>query len=429
MGTGLYSSVIGLFFLIIISFLYSSLIGGREAKKLRLKVWFIVTVVYSISALIVSQSFDVNNFFMLSDPCRYLANAAGSQTLQYSIEELFVNSYLNLADDNGLYNLLIAYWGAFCNLKLDGTTSFAITQISVLFGILSAVTLFRILSNEFPSSKAFKYTIAFSLLSLFHFYSLVIVRDICISLFYLLSFEVVQKKFSIKGLVLLIIYMLLAWGFRLYSGLFMIAFIAYYIYKTIAKTKAKYIIIPFFIFIVGYFVISSMFVVEQSVEEIKLANEETLDRGGGLVMKLLTLPPVIKQIVMLFFTQIAPFPPTSSLMEASSVSQLYMSILVIIYEIWWFLIAYTMFYVLLGKRYITKIEFNDAILLLIAVTLIIATSSHPDIRRMMPVYPIIYYEYLKLKSTTFSPAWYRKTRKNLAIIYVGLLLVYTVLKF
>ena len=429
MGTGFYSSIVGIIIVLSISFLYGFFIGTRKERKWRLKIWLTVSVVYLISAWVVSQSFDTVHYFMMTDPCNYISNAANSTSLHYDMEELFINSYLNLADDNGLYNIMISYWGAVCNVIFDGVNSFSLSLLSVVFGILSAITLFRVLSSYFSVDKAFKYTLVFALLSQFHLYSLVILRDICICFFYLLCFEVVQKKFSVKGLILLLVCMILSWGIRLYSGLFVIAFILYYIYKAISHTKIKYIIIPVFVVLVGYFVISSMFVVEQTVEEINTMNEGTIDRGGGMVMRLMSLPPVIKQIAMLFFTQIAPFPPTGPLFEASNISELYMSILVITYEFWWFLIAYTMFYVMLGKGYIMKIDFNDVLLLLISVALIIAASSHPDVRRMMPVYPIIYYEYLKFRSNSFNTKWFKTTRKNLSLIYVVLLMVYLVLKF
>ncbi len=429
MGTGLFSSFVGVGCVLIISLLYALLFGKKSEVRWRTRIWGVVSFVYLLSALIVSHCFNTVNYFMMSDPCNYIANAASSSSFDFDVAGTLIKCYIQLGDNNGLYNLMISSVGAFYNTSCDGVNSFNLSLISVVFGIMSAVTLFRVLAVYFPEKKAYKYTLTFSLLSLFHFYSVVIVRDICVAFFYLLCFEVVQKRFSIKGLLLLVLYMLLAWGVRLYSGLFAVAFILYYVYSVISNRKIKYIVIPLFAGILIYALFSISFVVEQSIAEINLANEDTLDRGGGLVMKLLTLPPVIKQVAMLFFTQIAPFPPTGFLFTASRIPEVYMSLMVIIYEFWWYLIAYTVFYVLLVKGFVKRIDFTDLLLLGIAVALIIATSSHPDIRRMMPVYPIIYYEYLKLRSTTFSPHWYRITRNNLTYVYIGLLLVYMVLKF
>lgn len=431
MGQGFFSSLFGTFLVLLICYLYCY-IGDRNLLKSRLRLWRIVSLVYLMSALIVSFSFSDSDFFVVSDSANYIAKFG---------KVLFVSSkntmdtismtYLDFGDNNGLFNSIINYMSYIANRNFDGVNSYYFALLSVMFGVLSTITLFRILSQYYFVKDATKFTLLFAFLSLYHFYSVVIIRDICITTFYLLSFEVVLKNFSVRGLLLLVLYMLLAWGFRLYSGLFISLFILYYVYLPLSQSKFKYILIPVFGLILAYFVFSSMYIIDQTMEELENYSEftqEGAEKSGGLVGKLLSLPPVIKQIVLVFYSQITPLPPYLLLFEVKTPSHLYMAIMVIVYEIFWFLVSYTLFYMLLLKKYYKQLRVQDLLLLLVVLVFIIANTSHPDIRRMMPVYPIIYFYYLKIKSTPSGKDWFILTQKKLIAVYCCLLVVYNIIK-
>lgn len=423
--TGIFAT----FFVILISALYS-VFGDSKTRKWRLRVCAVVALCYICSAFIVSFSFEDGRFFLLNDPARYIERTIYETMSFRSAMQYLSDCYFDFADNNALYNVFLSYIGKIYKTRFDEVTPFALALTSVFFGILCSVTLFRILSNYYTPQAAFKYTLAFSLLSLFHFYSVVVLRDIIIAFFYLLCFEIVQKPFTTKRLIWLILLMLLAWGVRLYSGLFISLFIMYYLYISSAKTKASFLLIPMLLVAIGFIALSSMTVIEQSVAEIELYQEFTDERAGavgGLITRLLALPPIIREISLTFFSQITPFPPYLSFRFVETFSNFYMSSMVLVYEVWWYSISFMLMYMLFVDGQLGRLVSKDKLILLIALVFIVANTAHPDIRRMMPVYPILYFYYLNCKSC-MSVKLFRSKRRGLMAIYCVLLVAYYIIK-
>ena len=113
-------------------------------------------------------------------------------------EDLY-KCYFEFSDSNLLYNAYLNVMAVFANTKLDGMTVFGMTLLQTVWGILSSIVLFRILTRHIEVDKAFRYTLIFSLCSLFLFYSTVIIRDIIICFLYLCAFDIVDRKFSLLG--------------------------------------------------------------------------------------------------------------------------------------------------------------------------------------------------------------------------------------
>ena len=427
------SALYGSVYVVLICIIYCLAIGDSKSRLLRLKLCGVVSIVYMLSALIFSYSFDNEEFFMLNDPMTYIERTK-SETLSFSASMNYVRScYFDFADNNALYNMLLNFTGIFYKKNYDGVTAYSLALTSVLFGILSSITLFRIISRYFNDKKAYTYTLIFSILSLFHFYSVVVVRDVVVAFFYLLSIEIILKKrFTLVRLIMLIVIMLITWGVRLYSGLFLNLLILFYVYTSIKRSGAiMVLLIPLLLITIGLLIYSSSSVIERSVDEIDLYSEFTYERASeshGLIYRLLVLPPVIKQIALTLYSQITPFPPHLSLLSSNTFSQYYMSTMVIIYEVWWFSVSISLLYILFIKRTFFTLPNNDKLLILIAYAFIIANTAHPDIRRMMPVYPILYLFYLIFKYKIFDLEWFKFKQKQIMLAYISLLVLYVVLK-
>lgn len=431
MNNGIISSCVGC--IIVLSLCYIYAVSGSYNKKWTVRVLLASSTVYLVGAFIASMSFSTLRFFAVSDCGKYIIMASEMQSFSWSGDVIPVleESFLQLGDNNALYNLLVRYIGYFCNTYLDGISAFSLTLISVLFGILSSIALFKVLSEFFTSAKAYKYSLAFSCFSLFNFYSIVILRDISIAFMYLLCIGVIIKPFSLKGVVKLLIFMLITIGIRLYSGIFLVAFIFFYAYKGAKNTKFKYILLA----IVGVIGLAILYVstdiINQTKEELELYEEFTTERtaqSGGLVNVFYRLPPIIKQLSLVLYSQITPFPSYLSLKNAHSFSDVYLGILIVIYEFWWYLVSFTLLYMLFLKKLILRTDHITKVLLLVVLVFIIANTSHPDIRRMMPVYPIIYFVYLQLKNEYGKVVGVKSIERNLIFVYFFLLLVYNVIK-
>jgi hypothetical protein len=171
---------------------------------------------------------------------------------------------------------------------------------------------------------------------------------------------------------------------------------------------------------------------EQTTRELDGYYEFTENRSAevnGLITNLYRLPSGIKQIAIMFYSQMAPFPSYGTLLQAETFPQIWMSISVIVYELFWFFIFYTLFVSLCTKRSYKYFSQGELTLLIIAFIFIIANTAHTDIRRMMAAYPVIYLLYLKLRNGHISKYWFASTTRKLAFLYIILTVTYSVLKF
>ena len=67
------------------------------------KLYNIVFIVYSLLALVVSFSFSIKDFFLVSDPSRYLDFFLNS-TYVFWDKERIIECYLEYKDNNALHN-------------------------------------------------------------------------------------------------------------------------------------------------------------------------------------------------------------------------------------------------------------------------------------------------------------------------------------
>lgn len=158
-----------------------------------------------------------------------------------------------------------------------------------------------------------------------------------------------------------------------------------------------------------------------------MTNDQAIARDGLFTM-FYKLPNGIRQIAILFYSQMAPFPSFTVLLSVKTLPNLVMAITVIIYQLWWYFVFYTLIYYMITCGLLRNFSTKEKLLFIMAIIFIIANTSHPDIRRMMPVYPITYILYLKVKDSLASHFWIRSTRVVLSFCYVGLLLVYFIMK-
>ena len=76
---------------------------------------------------------------------------------------------------------------------------------SVISGSLMAIVFYKICLLFFDAKRSVIYALLYSLCTVVFYYSFTLVRDIHIAFFYILSFYIIFKRFSIKGFVLLLL--------------------------------------------------------------------------------------------------------------------------------------------------------------------------------------------------------------------------------
>lgn len=417
-STGMY--VIGAVFVV----LYQ-----RENLKKNFLFYNIVFSVYFTLAFIVSSSFSVRDFFLVSDPSRYIESFINSTGVSWGREDI-VSCYLDYTDSNALYNAYLDNVAVFVNKSLGGITVYGLTICNTIWGVLSSVVLFRILTRRLDLNRAFRFSLVFAFCSLFLFYSTVIIRDIIICFLYLVAFDIVDQKFKLSGVIKLLLLIFLTWGIRLYSGLFLIVFFGYYFYKVLYNSAlrpvATFVFAILLVSMSGFILASD--IVSQTMDEMQLYTEFASEQSaGGMVSKLQSLPPGISHLSIALFMMIGPLPPLNSYIGVQTFSHFVMSTMRIVAAFFWFVLFYSLFYKLFIKKYIAKLPFDRIVLLLVCLVFIFANTSHPDVRRMLPVFPIIFVQYTEICKIENKTLFGSEVSKNLMAFYViiaiGLLLI------
>ena len=393
----------------------------------------IVYAIYLVSAVIYSSVYENGKWFLASDPLSYF-ELLGLKQMDVDPLTQIVMCYGLFHDGNELHELFVRYCIIFSNNYLDGANVLFLTLTNVMFGVLSVAPIYRVLCKILNPNTAFRYCLAFAALSPFIMYSSLFVRDIVIAFFYAHAIEIILGRFKVRNVFLLLILALLAWGVRLYNGLFLIVFVFYYLVSPfLNKKRARIALLVIFIplFFYSYPLIQNSVLFEQSVDEMELYQEFSQEEGGpdSFSGKLYSLPFGIKEVALVLYTQIAPFPNYMPIENAQSMGQFYMAMQIFIYELYWYFIAFGLLYMIFINGAYKQLAFNEVIFLIICFVFLLLYASHPDVRRYMCIYPLILYLYAKVRCVYLRNIGIVRMNKRLMVCYLCLLLVYWGLKF
>ena len=401
-------------------------------RKREYKLLGVVTLIYIISAFITSRNFLDGKFFLVSDVTQY-TRWIGLTHADDNYWEMIAQNYLGLLDKDTLHEVFVRIVCIFGNNYLGGATVYYLTLSHTFFGIMAALALYRTLLYYYDSNKAYKYALAFALCSPFLFYSNVIIRDIIIAFCFARGIEIVLGEFKFKNLIPLLFFTILAAGVRLFSGLFMLSFVAVYLTKRYEHTKLKMIIIPVFVILIAGVVAGGMVnaLIEQTQEQLEYYQEydaNSAASSGGLSNYLLALPTGVKEIALFFYSQFMPFPFYAHLATATNITEFYQGFTTIIYPIWWFYIFYMFFVLYIFKGKYKQLPLSMNMFILLSFAYIFANTAQIDVRRMMHIYPFLFIISLYCQNFLSSRKEVRKTRKLLLGGYAFLLVVYLVIK-
>ena len=425
------SSVVAMLLLYLLGFLSVNLRNNAADRSSGSKVFGKVFSVYVISVFIASRSFLNGQSFYVEDPIKYIDKYGIINTWSFSDAlEVVTQTIFFFSDDNGLYNQGLSFWSYIANHYFDGTSVFYLSFFQTLFGVLTALEVYKIFAYYFLPSKACKYACLFTLLSLFHIYSIVIVRDIAIAYLYMIGLRIVIRKPKITDIFILLFVLAATVGIRLYTGLFFGAFIMFWLYKLLQDkkyAKFKFLLVP--IIIVGVVFVGAAFASSVLIESTtnQMESLDAMYEGkSGVSSRLRGLPIGVRHIAILFFSQL-PLDNLSRFSIASSLSNYYLAILAVVYEIFGFVIFYGLMYYCLFKGFFKKMAFNERWILIIMLIFIALTlSSHIDLRRSMEAVPFIFLLYM-LVPETYNRAIWHKTNKNLIAIGVLMMIAYSMI--
>jgi len=243
----------------------------HSIKKNAINLTGLLYCIYWISSAIISLSFENGQMFYVKDPSEYysLYQSIHSFKLQEYIDNLS-NLYLTFKDNNALYNSIMAWLAYLGNGCVNGANMMYYTSFHLLFGVLAALAEYRIMCMLEKPINAFRHTLIFGCLSLYHIYSCVCVRDIWIAATFLWGIVIVLRKTSLRGLLCLFFLFVFTAGTRIYSGLFFIVFIVYYLYKMAQTSPVKgvYYIVMFIFGVVALTSAVGALLLEQTVGDM-----------------------------------------------------------------------------------------------------------------------------------------------------------------
>ena len=425
-------SVLLVIFLIGCGILFEIQLTEHKDRAPQRRLLCTVASVYMITAVFSAYCFEDGKFFMMNDPTQYFIHLKMT-TMDKDPLTSFVACYGLMNDNNEMHELFVRYCILFSNNYLDGASVIYLTLINVFFGVISVGAVFRILRKVVSKDKAFQYSLAFALLCWFHYYSISFVRDIIIACIYTHIIEMLLERFKFRNLILMLIFVFVVWGIRLYSGFFVVAFIAYYLFSLFSSKIGKkfVIVISAATLIAALPVVSKFEAVTKSAEEINNYQEFSAEHASStsLAAKLESLPPVVREVSLILYTQISPFPSyIGTIDSAKDIFQFFLGLLCVICEFFWYIIAFGLLYMLFVEGGYKYLNIDDILLLGIICVFLYLNSSQIDMRRFMGVYPLILYYYLKTRFVFLKSV--RLTNMNIRLIsgYIVLLVIYMLLK-
>jgi hypothetical protein len=407
-------------------------IRNKFARNGGIKLFGIVFSLYLISSYIASFSFLQGNYFFVKDPVKYINMFASTNSWSFDdfLFDLYHN-YFEFGDNNPLYNHTLLFWSYMANKFLDGTSVFYMTLLQTFFGVLTSIEIYKIFVNHFDVRKAVRYSCAFALLSLFHIYSTVIIRDVIIAYFYVLGFRIVMREPKISDIFLLIFIFVVITGIRFYTGLFFVVIIMFWLQKMFFLSKyVKYKVLLIPIIIVALVMVGasffSSFLLEQTFEEIHVY-EEMSEEGGNMSNALRELPLGIKHISLMLLSQLG-LNAFGLFKNAETFSHIYLAFLNSIYLIFSFVIFYGLMFFIFFDGYLKKIKKDFVWLLVISLLFIMLNvSAHMDVRRCMGVIPYIYFLYIYYQKSNSINKWHN-VNKVLTLIAILFNFIYFIVR-
>ena len=205
--------------------------------------------------------------------------------------------------------IMLIYWTAIAKFStFFGYELYFNLQVSVLF-LSSFVPLFLyklLVQNKVKNPQKLVFIYAF--FSVFCFYATLILRDAPIALFYMIAFSYLFTKGGLKKNIVILLMIILSYLIRPQMGMFL--FLYYYI--SFMSNDGRFNVLSTFLLVFAGVIISYVLVRMDILEAVELnalyaANNVAQDQDS-LIHTFNRLPPVISELVNIFYIQISPIP-------------------------------------------------------------------------------------------------------------------------
>ncbi|WP_168382635.1 hypothetical protein [Acinetobacter indicus] len=366
---------------------------------------------------------DEYKFFLITESNQYL-----------SITQNYKDSFIDrIYLEYGLYVFYISSLASIAHNYFDGNHLLLQFLGSTLFGVLSSVIVYKILNLYVESNKAYKYTLIFISFSVFNFYGYNLLRDIAIAFFYICGTYFVLdsvKNRSIYKMILMILCNWLVLELRFEHGLLFSLLTAYMGVNVFRKNKVFLLIFS----VVMLMLISLMFISKMDMlllslnSYTELTNDAVQNNENSLGKNLYILPPFIKQVAIIFVSQIQPFPSWLNISFTNNIYQNFHGFLQIVYSFFWFIVFFSLIKWLILERKIFLLKKELKVLLVICLIFLLANTANMTLRRLIGFYPFIFLLYVYIKENFVTYKNFQKTIIFAFCFYFFLILMYLLIK-
>lgn len=403
-------------------------------RKKALKIFLLSSLLYFIFALFAYWAYAINNnsFFQYPDQenfyemSQYLGRLPNLKSI---FDGCFTDQvYLILTENQGAY-FYLGITSYFANHCLGGNNVlFQILNVSFLAALIP-VFVFRILTTFVSVKRAFKSTIVFVFCSYIFYYSPWILRDIHIALLYTIGLSLLYSSFKFYRLLVLCVLAFITFYFRVEHGLFMLFMPLLYVYEQTKGSKiVRYSLITIGVVIMlclSVLIIPDIMAFQGTLERYQHTTQAVAEEGG-LGKHIYRLPTGIKELVIILYSQMFPFPSWNLVADAKDFPQLIICLTQMIAPTFWFVVWFCVIQIIRFKDYRKSLPNILILSVLIFLFFLLANSSNINPRRLICMYPVLYIFYVMAKER--YPFYIVKNQKRGLGIYFMLCIAYLFMK-
>ena len=424
-----YSSVLLYYFLSIVATLMFFAFRNKNIVELTDTITiFLATLFFGlILALMVNLDFIQNGKpYSYSDQMTFFEEAiylASNNSILGVINAASVN-YLEYNVAYGLFGIL----GYFDRL-ITGSVNFLPLLFSVAYvTALIPVFLYHILKLYVPN-LALKGSLYYGLLTPVMAYSGYLLRDIHITLLFMIILFWIVKKVTIPRILGILAILLIISNLRLSNSLLVFVLLAVYIFsgKTYKFTRISFIILG--IGAIFYFTNEINQTITSTKDRLELYEKYTMDQAeasDGLGKQIYRFPPIIKETAIIFIGLTSfPFWGKPSI---NNIPQLIMVLYSTITNIGWFFVIIGVCYFIKQIYFQVRNLHNKMLLYLIIIFVLylIMNVNNMSLRRIICVFPFVYIPFLMIYQNLTTKQ--KKTYKLVTLSFgIFLSLTYIVL--
>ncbi|WP_407412448.1 hypothetical protein [Acinetobacter sp.] len=422
-------------FIFIFGNIFSYIISNNRQNLSEIKIFnwaFLFYVCLSINYFLAYEA-DWDFFIQdWRDEYKFFLIAETNQNL--SIPQNYKNSFIDRVYlEYGLYVFYISSIASVASSFFDGNHLLMQFLGTALFSILGSVIVYKMLSIYIDYRKAYIYTLIFISFSVFNFYGYNLLRDIAIAFFYICGTYFVLdsvKNRSIYKMILMIICNWLVLELRFEHGLLFSLLTAYMGINIFRKNKIFLLIFSvMMISLISLVFVSKMDMLLLSLNSYSdLTDDAVQSNENSLGKNLYILPPFIKQVAIIFISQIQPFPSWLNISFTNNIYQNFHGFLQIVYSFFWFVVFFSLVKWFFLERKIFLLKKELKILFLICLIFLLANTANMTLRRLIGFYPFIFLLYVYVKENFVNYKNFQKTIIFAFYFYFFLILIYLLIK-